>query len=98
MVKNIQMFFDCQYCNSRIAVNYGDDAEWDFDQSGDNTWWSWPPKQEGWPETCPRCGNEETYVEQAELILIEIFYEYGYRQWSRSARSEGWRLKFNVEK
>lgn len=94
-IVGIQMFWECDHCERRIAIDNGDDGQWVFGQGGEDTWWSWPPEHEGWPETCPRCENEDTYVEQATLVLVEVFYEWGYKQWSRSG-ADGWRLKFKI--
>lgn len=85
----IQQFWECQHCELRIATNYEEQEE---------TWWSWPPKVDEVPDTCPRCESEETYVEQATLVLIEIFHEWGYQQLSVEDKyRDGWRFKIEVE-
>ena len=84
---DVQQFFECSYCERRISV-----CSHDF---GD-TWWSWPPQQDHFPETCPRCRNHDTYVEQARLVLIEVFYDWGHKQWSEYASDGGWRFKVEI--
>lgn len=86
----IQQFWECSYCERRIAVNL--EEEWD------ETWWDGTvPKEGAMPATCPRCANYEVYVEQAEIVLIEIFYGWGYKQWSRDGR-DGWRVKIEIDR
>lgn len=85
----IVQFWECSYCERRIAVNLED--EWK------ETWWDGTvPKEGAMPHTCPRCPNYEIYVEQANIVLIEVFYNWGYKQWSRQ-RSNGWWVKIEVD-
>jgi hypothetical protein len=84
----IQHFWKCSHCRAKIATNYEEFEE---------TWWSSPPKFYEIPDSCPKCESEETYVEQAEITLIEIFDICGYRQWSNDG-PEGWRIKIEIDK
>jgi hypothetical protein len=85
----VQKFFRCSYCERKVVVS----TEGGFE----DCWWAdgFETRTE-LPETCPCCANYETFVEQAELGLIEVFYDWGYRQWSETGVHNGWRIKVEI--
>jgi len=84
----VQKFFKCSHCHRKVVVS----TEGNFEE----TWWADGfETRTALPEVCPHCVNYETFVEQVELTTIEVFYDWGYRQWSDSS-SEGWRFKVEV--
>jgi hypothetical protein len=83
------VFLRCSHCERKTAVNI--EEEWE------DTWWDGSVrKREGMPKFCPHCVNYQPFVEQANISLIEIFYEWGYRQWSCDQQN-GWRFKIEVD-
>lgn len=80
----VQVFWKCPNCTWKIVTNIEEFGE---------TWWDNPPKHEEIPETCPHCDDEHRYIENATIDLIEVFYEWGYKQWSPNI---GWRIKIEI--
>jgi len=84
----VQKFFECSYCRLKVVVS----TEGGFE----DTWWADGfETRTSLPTTCPHCVNYETFVEQAELTTIEVFYDWGYKQWS-DKRDGGWRIKLEI--